>query len=296
MSEETALVPIEERQVDFYGDEIITALAEVKGEEQVLVPLRPICEYLGLNWSAQSRRLKRDMVLSEVQLVAVMATSQGKVGMICLPLEYLNGWLFGIDASRVKVELQDKVIRYQRDCYKVLSRHFQGEAALYPTGPAPSAGLLQIREMGLAIVKMAEEQIVLERNVNRAHSRLDQAALVVGDIQRRLGVVEKKLSPPAFITEDQAVEISQRVKALSEFLTGKDKAKNHYQGIFGELYRRFGVSSYKSIPLSRYEDVLKFLEEWRQSASSATGGTNNKKEDPPGQGSMFGDDNPPDTI
>jgi hypothetical protein len=295
LSDETALalVPVEERQVEFYGDQITAALVETTGQGTIYVPIRPMCDYLGLTWSSQLQRIKRDPVLSEMQTVVVINTVQGPRETICLPLEYLNGWLFGVSASRVKPELKEKVIRYQRDCYKVLSNHFQGEAAIGRGGLAPSAGLLQIREMGLAIVKMAEEQIELEQRVN---SRLDRAALVVGDIQRRLGVVEKKLSPPAFITEDQAVEISQRVKALSEFLTGKDKAKNHYQGIFGELYRRFGVSSYKSIPLSRYEDVLKLLEEWRQSAGPGTGGTNNKKEDPPGQGSMFGDDNPPDAI
>lgn len=40
--------------------------------------------------------------------------------MVCLPLHYLNGWLFGIDANRVKPELKEKLIRYQKECYEVL--------------------------------------------------------------------------------------------------------------------------------------------------------------------------------
>jgi ORF6C domain len=51
---------------------------------------------------------------------------------------------------------------------------------------------------------------------------------------------------------------------LAELITSKDPSKNHYQGIFAELYRRFGVSSYKNIRLDHYEKVLQFLEEWRQ--------------------------------
>lgn len=35
--------------------------------------------------------------------------------------------------------------------------------------------------------------------------------------------------------------------------------------MFGELYRRFGVTSYKHIPVGRLADVLVFLDEWRQS-------------------------------
>ncbi|HEX6121789.1 MAG TPA: hypothetical protein VFY89_01450, partial [Ktedonobacterales bacterium] len=42
------------------------------------------------------------------------------------------------------------------------------------------------------------------------------------------------------------------VKALAELLTTRDASKNHYQGIFSELYRRFGVSSYKTIHRSDY--------------------------------------------
>jgi hypothetical protein len=54
------------------------------------------------------------------------------------------------------------------------------------------------------------------------------------------------------------------VKALAQALTAKDSSKNHYQGIFAELYRRFGVSSYKLIRQDQYAGVLAFLEEWRR--------------------------------
>ncbi len=274
MSDETALVPIEERQVEFYGDEITAALVETTGQGTIYVPLRPLCDYLGLTWSSQLQRIKRDPVLSEMQTVVVINTVQGPRETICLPLEYLNGWLFGVSASRVNPALREKVIRYQRDCYKVLSNHFQGEAAIDRSGPAPSAGLLQIREMGLAIVKMAEEQIELERNVNRAHSRLDQAAIVVKALDQRLTTVEKKLNPARLITDDQASEVSQAVKALADYLKSKDASKNHYQSVFTEIYRRYGVSSYKNIQVDQFADVLKFLEEWR----SAGAGTKANKD------------------
>ncbi|MEI6419547.1 MAG: phage antirepressor N-terminal domain-containing protein [Sphingomonadales bacterium] len=41
----------------------------------VRVALRPIVEAMGLDWSAQTRRLRRDQVLSEG--VAIMATPSG---------------------------------------------------------------------------------------------------------------------------------------------------------------------------------------------------------------------------
>ena len=50
------------------------------------------------------------------------------------------------------------------------------------------------------------------------------------------------------IDDAQAAEIKKQVKALAQALTGQDASRNHHQGIFAELYHRFGVSSYKLIP------------------------------------------------
>jgi hypothetical protein len=35
-----------------------------------------------------------------------------------LPIDYLNGWLFGINAKRVKEDVRDRLIIYQERCYK----------------------------------------------------------------------------------------------------------------------------------------------------------------------------------
>jgi len=51
------LVPIEQKTVVFYDDEITAVVAEANGERIIYVPLRPICDYLGLDWSAQTRRI-----------------------------------------------------------------------------------------------------------------------------------------------------------------------------------------------------------------------------------------------
>jgi hypothetical protein len=44
-----------------------------------------------------------------------------------LKLELVNGWLFGIDESRVKdEETRQRVLAYKRECYQVLFQHFYG--------------------------------------------------------------------------------------------------------------------------------------------------------------------------
>jgi P22_AR N-terminal domain len=94
--ESTALAPIEEKRVNFYGDEIEAVLVEINDQREVYVPVRPICEYLGLTWSSQYMRLKRDDVLAEaLSSVLIMRTEVGqRYEVVCLQLEScLDGYL-----------------------------------------------------------------------------------------------------------------------------------------------------------------------------------------------------------
>ena len=91
------LVPIEQKEVFFYDDEITAVLVQVESEQQVYIPLRPICEYLGLDWSAQTRRIRRDPVLNKwATFVAITATNPeeaqkgGDPNMFCLMLDSLK--------------------------------------------------------------------------------------------------------------------------------------------------------------------------------------------------------------
>lgn len=91
---------------------------------QHYVAMRPICENIGLEWNSQFRRIKRNEILNSA--IAMMATPSngGKQETLCLPLEYLNGWLFGVDARRVKPQIRERLLQYQRECFQVLAAHF----------------------------------------------------------------------------------------------------------------------------------------------------------------------------
>ena len=106
---------------------------------------------------------------------------------------------------------------------------------------------------------------------------MDAAARVIRDVQVRLdnvdvrlGAVEERVRPGAAITDTQAMEVLSQVKVMAELLTDKDASKGHYQAIFVEFYRRFGVSSSKLIPQSRYQAVLAFLHDCRTSVDSSS--------------------------
>jgi GNAT superfamily N-acetyltransferase len=52
--------------------------------------------------------------------------------MTCLPLENLNGWLFSIQAARVKPEFRERLRTYQKECFQVLDAYWRTGAAIRP--------------------------------------------------------------------------------------------------------------------------------------------------------------------
>lgn len=111
--------------VDFRGD----TLFAVENDDGHFVALKPIVDAMGLDWSAQLKRVKRDPILSEGMVM--MATPFGRGGgqeSVCLKLELVNGWLFTIETGRIKDdEVKSRVITYQRECYQVLHERFAGK-------------------------------------------------------------------------------------------------------------------------------------------------------------------------
>ena len=78
--------------------------------------MKPICENIGLAWEAQLARIKRDDILNSTMIVMIIVAEDGKNReMVCLPIEYLNGWLFGIDVNRCKPEIRETLIKYKKE-------------------------------------------------------------------------------------------------------------------------------------------------------------------------------------
>lgn len=117
--------------VDFHGH-ALTVITGPAGEH--LVTMKPICEAIGLQWEAQYKRIQRHEVLkTSVRVIRTeMPGDDQHREYVCLPLDLLNGWLFGVDASRVKPEIRERLVQYQRECFAVLAAYWQGGEAVNP--------------------------------------------------------------------------------------------------------------------------------------------------------------------
>ena len=266
-----ALAPAVQKEVVFYEDMITAVLVEVNGENQIYVPLRPICDYLGLSYTGQRDRVHRDPVLSEnVHQIRISRTVEkgSDQEMVCLALKFLPGWLFGLSVNRIKKELREKIIRYQRESYDILWEAFQ-EGRL-TTDPSfddllqqASNDVVEAYQIAQAIMKLARNQIVLE-------ARLDEHGHTLEDYGNRLETIEADMhQEDRYISESQATQISQAVKSIA-ITMGKQTGRSEFGAVWGEFYRKFGISKYRYLPISRFEEALAWLNEFYQDLTGDT--------------------------
>lgn len=109
----------------------VEIFAEITENGQVYIPVKPICQVIGVDSEAQRQRILRHYILDSVAFTLKATGADGKsYEMLCLPLDYIYGWIFTIDANLVAEANREKVANYQRECYDILYRHFVGSLRL----------------------------------------------------------------------------------------------------------------------------------------------------------------------
>lgn len=252
---EQALTPVEQKEVTFYGDELMAVRAS---DGQIYVSVRHLAEALGLARQSQVRRIDRQPVLADGHFKGAMMTPKGERPANWLRVDLVPLFLTGVDTRRVKEEIRDKLERYQREAAKVLWAAFQeGQLTAESTFDdlldtnSPAA---QAYKMAQAMMHLARQQLLLESRVEAKFAAHE----------RRLETIESQLGDPKrHVTPAQAMQISQAVKAVALALS-KRSGKNEYGGVYGEFYRRFEITSYKLLPVQKFEGAMDFLNDWYQ--------------------------------
>lgn len=99
----------------------------VEKDGETYIPIKPICEAIGVEAAPQRAKIQEDDILSAVGTLSVSTGADGKsYEMLCLPVRYIFGWLFTINPKNVKEEAREKVLEYRRKCYDALYDHFTG--------------------------------------------------------------------------------------------------------------------------------------------------------------------------
>lgn len=149
-------------EVPFYEDQLLVHMGE---DGELYVALKPLIENIGVDWASQRKRLLRDFTLSKkVKNVSMVITTtetleqgRGAKTYVCLPKQYVSGFLFGINASRVKnKEVQERVGLYQEEAHLILDAAFTGDAE-----SAHKALVMKYKRLGYPDAWIEQRRIVI---------------------------------------------------------------------------------------------------------------------------------------
>jgi hypothetical protein len=249
------LVAIEQKEVEFYGDEL-TAIRASDGK--VYASLRHLCQALGVDTHGQQQRITRHLVLAEGLMVCKLHTIQGERDTYVLRVDLIPLWLSGIRASAVNEEVRPKLVSFQKEAASVLWEAFQdGRLTADPNFDdllEKDSDAVQAYKMLAAMTRIARQQVILESRVVSIEARLED--------------VEARLAPPSHVVSNsQASQVSQAVKAVG-LAYGKQTGRNEFGAVYGEMYRKFEVTSYKLIPAAKFEAVMRWLSDWYQALTN----------------------------
>lgn len=141
----------------------------VATSDEQMVPIRPICEALGIAYERQSTKLKEHPILSSTVTLKVMVAADGKNReMLCLPVRYVFGWLFTINPANVNEESRETLIAYQQKCYDALYSHFFGSQKRQLEQNQIEISLLE------ELADLNQQQQQLKQTINEKRRKLEK--------------------------------------------------------------------------------------------------------------------------
>ncbi|MDP9315585.1 MAG: phage antirepressor N-terminal domain-containing protein [Chloroflexota bacterium] len=242
--------------VTFDGD---TLPAVVRAGDSVAIPVRTICEVLGLDVERQSARLREHEVLSQGLRVVRMPLGGQLRSVMAISHKYVAFWLATVTPKHVKPALRPKLVRYQTELVDVL-------ALLYGTNMQPTRpsdvptdviGTIQTQlAAALQDVRLLREALLSQQQ--ETHVCLDTHDDQIEALEGLMDDLQQQLSSHTTITSAQQEllkrSIQRRAKRIEQ-RTGR--------AVYGKLFAQFcidlGTPKYALLPAGKYGQALDWL-------------------------------------
>lgn len=243
----------------FADAEITAVLAE---DGFIYASLPHLCRALGLEAESQRERIDEHAVLTGGLLQFDLISGTRVVTRWCLRANLISLWLTLVPVKSLKPERQERIYHFQQKAGDALDRLFgTGQGTVLPA--ASSADVTTYQE-GLAIARLAAEQ---EARLEQIHERITALDLAVdfrfAGVEGRMAALEAKLLPREQISEEQAGHVSDLVKQAAIAMSQKLGGGNYFGTVYGQLYRRFGLTSYKHLSQAQYPQAIAWLNDMR---------------------------------
>ena len=107
-----------------FGEDVVECVQAEDGK--VYVPIRRICQNLGIDTTNQVKKLRDFDASTSVMITAVGLDGKNRE-MACVDIDHVPLWLARINPSKVIVEVRPKLRKYQLEVQQVLRDHFYGK-------------------------------------------------------------------------------------------------------------------------------------------------------------------------
>lgn len=256
------LMPPRHELIDFHGDQLIAVVLQGDG---VAIPLRLLCERIGLDTDAQAEKLRTHAVLA-AGLRVVNIELNGRIRSVMAIIHtMLPFWLATISPEQVNDQTRPKLIQYQRELADILARLFYGEPAT-PTSFAsdPAVAALQqqfhaaLNEMRRIRDAIIDEQQHTNQAVADTQQRLTSLTEIVTELRTFLPIAPK-----------QAEYIQRAIKRIATRLHKQRQSRetnyrqtedNLYQLLFGQFKVDMGIPRYDALPIDKYDAAVGWIE------------------------------------
>lgn len=213
-------------KVPFHGHEI--EVLEDQGERWL--PLRPMCDRFGVSPQGQHLKLQSAEWATVKEMLTVAEDGKPRE-MTCLHLRSLAGWLFSIKPGKVKPEVRELLVAYQKEAAEVLYTHFSAKA----TSPA-----LASPELVAQLAAVTDRLASLETKLAALAGRPDYPGGVIGPREASASI----LSPLRALARQLAHIRGTPYRSVLLKLDKRLRRLVGYPNDSGQLWARFPSDRY----------------------------------------------------
>lgn len=253
------------REIQFDGDQIVAVLLEGEG---TAVPVRVICQALGLDVASQSERIQAHEVLARgLRVVRVRQGSQLRP-VAALLHRYIPFWLATISPHQVAEAVRPKLVRYQTELVDVLAALYSNEwrpEAPAAADPAVAAlqqalaqALIDLRLTREALLAIQQQQVSQDQQLSEHQERLEGHDTQIARVEGMVDEVMEQLATHTTITGPQQEVISRAIRQLAVRYQ-KRTGTEIFGKLFGEFCLHFGTPKYGLLPAGKYREAMAWV-------------------------------------
>jgi len=111
------------KEVEFHNSKLIG----IQKDGKIYTPLRQFCEILGVDYSGQIKRIKRDETLEQGVDKIPHLTNGGEQEICVLDINFLPLWLTGIRVNQCKENIRESLLDFKLKAKDILTNAFIGK-------------------------------------------------------------------------------------------------------------------------------------------------------------------------